>query len=72
MSADELLEIYDELNFPGAKAFLKQLRKRAIVTREKDVNKIVQSQPEQQILAASLAYTGSVTTPSLTIGGLRI
>ena len=55
MSADELLEIYDELNFPGAKAFLKELRKRGIAAREEDVRDFVQAQPEQQILAAGPA-----------------
>jgi len=59
MSADELLEIYDELNFPGTKAFLKELRKRGIAAREKDVKDFVQAQPEQQILAAGPTCRGS-------------
>ena len=60
MSADELLEIYDELNFPGTKAFLKELRKRGIPAKETDVRDFVKSQPEQQILAAGPSYKGSV------------
>ena len=65
MSADELLEIYDELNSPGTKAFLKELRKRGIAAREEDVRDFVQAQPEQQTLAAGLAYKGSVYSAKL-------
>ena len=39
--ADKLLEIYDELNYPGTQAFLKELRKRGIPAREKDVRDFV-------------------------------
>ena len=66
MSADELLlEIYDELNFPGTKAFLKDLRKRGIAAREEDVRDFVQAQSEQQIQAAGPAYKGSVYSTKL-------
>ena len=65
MSADELLEIYDELNFPGTKAFLKELRKRGIPARETDVRDFAKSQPEQQILAAGPTYKCSVYSAKL-------
>ena len=63
--ADRLLEIYDELNFPGTKAFLKELRKRGISAKEKDVKDFVDAQPEQQILAAGPTYKGSVYSAKL-------
>ena len=65
MSADELLEIYDELNFPSAKAFLKELRKRGIAAKEEELRDFVQAQPEQQILAAGPAYKGSIYSAKL-------
>ena len=58
--ADQLLEIYDEFNYPGTQAFLRELRKRGIPAREKDVRDFVQAQPEQQILAAGPTYRGKV------------
>jgi len=63
--ADKLLEIYDELNYPGTKAFLKELRKRGIPAREKDVRDFIQAQPEQQILAAGPTYGGHIYAATL-------
>ena len=65
MDADQLLEIYDELNYPGSKAFLKELRKRGIPAREKDVKDFIQAQPEQQILAAGPTYKGAIHSARL-------
>ena len=63
--ADQLLEVYDELNYPGTKAFLKELRRRGIPARENDVRDFIQAQPEQQILAAGPVYGGHMYAASL-------
>jgi len=65
MNADQLLEVYDELNYPGSKAFLKELRKRGIPAREKDVKDFIQAQPEQQILAGGPTYKGAIHSARL-------
>lgn len=50
--ANQLAQIYEELNFPNASVFHNALRRKGIPARLKDVEEFVKSRSERQILAA--------------------
>ena len=59
-SAEELAEIYEELNFPSANAFHKALKARGIQVRLKDVEEFVRSRSERQIIAPPPKFEGNI------------
>jgi len=58
----ELMEIYESLNFPSALVFHKALKKRGILSRLKDIENFVQSRSERQILAPPPKYEGNIVS----------
>ena len=58
--ANQLTQIYEELNFPSANVFHKALGRRGIPARLKDVEKFVSSRSERQVLAAPPKYKGHI------------
>jgi transposase InsO family protein len=58
--ANQLAQIYEELNFPNASVFHNALRRKGIPARLKDVEEFVKSRSERQILAAPPKYKGHI------------
>ena len=57
---ETLSNIYEELNYPSAEAFLKALRKRGIPAAKKDVQEFVSSRAERQVIAPPPKFKGHV------------
>ena len=62
MSAEQLAEIYEELNFPSASAFRKALAKKGIPAAARDVEEFVRSRTERQVIAPPPKYTGHIVS----------
>ena len=62
MSADQLAEIYERLNFPSASVFRKALAKQGISAAAKDVEEFVASRTERQVIAPPPKYTGHIVS----------
>ena len=60
MSAEQLAEIYEQLNFPSASVFRKALAKQGIKAAAKDVDEFVASRTERQVIAPPPKYTGHI------------
>ena len=59
-SADEILELYDELNFPSAAKLRAALLKKGYRVRMKDVEEFVKSQTPTQLFAKGPRYRGHI------------
>jgi len=62
MSAEQLAEIYETLNFPSASVFRKALARQGISAAAKDVDEFVASRTERQIIAPPPKYTGAIVS----------
>ena len=62
MSAAELEELYESLNFASAAALKKALARRGIPARTKDVEEFVKSRSERQVIAPPPEYLGNVVS----------
>ena len=60
-SADEILELYDELNFPSAPRLRAALLKKGYRARLKDVEAFVKAQTPTQLFAKGPTYRGHIT-----------
>ena len=59
-SADEILELYDELNFPSAPKLRAALLKKGYRARMKDVEAFVKAQTPTQLFAKGPKYRGHI------------
>ena len=59
-NADEILELYDELNFPSAAKLRAALLKKGYRVRMKDVEEFVKSQTPTQLFAKGPRYRGHI------------
>ena len=59
-SADEILELYDELNFPSAAKLRAALLKKGYRVRMKDVEEFVKAQTPTQLFAKGPRYCGHI------------
>ena len=59
-SADEILELYDELNFPSAAKLRAALLKKGYRVRMKDVEEFVKAQTPTQLCAKGPRYRGHI------------
>jgi len=62
MSAEQLAEIYESLNYPSASVFRKALAKQGISAAAKDVDEFVASRTERQVIAPPPKYTGHIVS----------
>jgi hypothetical protein len=62
MSAEQLAEIYETLNFPSASVFRKALARQGISAGAKDVEEFVSSRTERQVIAPPPKYTGAIVS----------
>ena len=59
-TADEILELYDELNFPSAPKLRAALIKKGYRVRLKDVEEFVNAQTPHNLLPQALRYCGHI------------
>ena len=59
-TADEILELYDELNFPSAPKLRAALLKKGYRARLKDVEAFVKAQTPTQLFAKGPRYRGHI------------
>ena len=59
-TADEILELYDELNFPSAPKLRAALLKKGFRARIKDVEAFVKAQTPTQLFAKGPTYRGHI------------
>ena len=59
-TADEILELYDELNFPSAPKLRAALLKKGYRARLKDVEAFVKAQTPTQLFAKGPKYRGHI------------
>ena len=62
-TADEILELYDELNFPSAPKLRAALLKKGYRARLKDVEAFVEEQTPTQLFAKGPTYRGRIISP---------
>lgn len=62
---DTLRRLYEELNYPSTEVFYKALKRRGIPARKRDVEELVQSRAERQILAPPPKFKGHVVSEDL-------
>ena len=59
-TSDEILEIFEELNYPSANKLRAALIKRGVKARLKDVEAFVKSQTPTQLFAKAPKYQGKI------------
>jgi hypothetical protein len=59
-TANELQQLWDDLNAPSATAFRRALARRGIKARAKDVEEFVRSKSERQVIAPGPKYKGHI------------
>ena len=59
-TSDEILEIFEELNYPSANKLRAALIKRGFKARLKDVEAFVKSQTPTQLFAKAPTYQGKI------------
>ena len=64
-SSDEILELYDELNFPPAPRLRAALLKKGYRARLKDVDAFVKAQTPAQLFAKGPRYRGNMCSSRL-------
>ena len=58
--AEQLSEIYKQLNYPSAAVFHRALAKRGIPARLADIQEFVSSRSERQVIAPPPKFTGKI------------
>ena len=64
-TANEMQQLWDDLNAPSATAFRRALARRGIKARAKDVEEFVRSKSERQVIAPGPKYKGHIVAQDI-------